>query len=86
MIDIEPWFVGDIIQFAKEGKQGQYGNAWRKMDIKTIRSALSQSYDPIRQAREGQREDRYEEAASDIAENDIVWVHHNYMRIDGEDW
>jgi len=87
LIDMEPWFVGDILFTASQGKMGKYGVAWRKLDIKTIRSALKQSYDPIRQAREGQREDRYEEgASSDIPEHDIVWVHHNYIRIDGVDW
>jgi hypothetical protein len=86
LIDMEPWFVGDVIEYAKQGPQGKYGVAFRKLSIEEIRSALKQSYDPVRQAREGQREDRYEEAASDIPENDIVWVHHNYIRIDGTDW
>lgn len=86
LIDMEPWFVGDVIEQAKRGKQGKYGVQFRMLDQATIRSTMKQSYDPIRQAREGQREDRYEESQSDIPENDIVWVHHNYIRIDGEDW
>jgi len=86
LIDMEPWFVGDVMEYAKQGKQGKYGTEFRKLSMDEIRSGLKQSYDPVRQAREGQREDRYEEAASDIPDNDIVWVHHNYIRIDGEDW
>lgn len=86
LIDMEPFYVGDIISRADEGAQGPFDVAWRKLDIGTIRSALKQSYDPIRQAREGHREDRYEEFSSAIQEHDAVWVHHNYMRVDGQDW
>ena len=86
LIDMEPFFVGDIIDRADRGPQGPYDVAWRKLDIHTIRSALKQSYDPIRQAREGYREDRYEEGHQAIQEHDAVWVHHNYFRIDGQDW
>lgn len=86
LIDMEPFYVGDIITRAKEGSLGEYDVAWRDLDIGTIRSALKQSYDPIRQAREGHREDRYEDGHSAIQEHDAVWVHHNYMRIDGQDW
>jgi hypothetical protein len=86
LIDMEPFYVGDILERGEEGAQGQYDVAFRKLDIATIRSALKQSYDPIRQAREGHREDRYEENHSAIQEHDAVWVHHNYMRVDGQDW
>jgi hypothetical protein len=86
LIDQEPFYAGDIIQKAIDGPQGQYDTAWRQLDMATIRSALQQNYDPVRQAREGYREDRYEESHSDIQAHDIVWVHHNYMRIDGQEW
>jgi len=86
LIDMEPWFVGDLIWFAKEGKQGKFGVDYRVLSPDVIRSAMKDSYDPIRQAREGGTEDRYESVSSDIPEHDIVWVHHNYQRIDGVDW
>lgn len=86
LIDMEPFYAGDIMTKARDGSQGPFDVAWRELDMATIRSALKQNYDPVRQAREGHREDRYEESHTDIQEHDIVWVHHNYMRIDGQDW
>jgi hypothetical protein len=86
LIDMEPWFVGDVINRAKEGAKGHFDVQWRDLSMGEIRSARSQSYEPVRQAREGSREDRYEEMSNDVEEHDIVWVHHNYHRIDGEDW
>jgi hypothetical protein len=86
LIDMEPFFVGDITQRAEDGPKGEYDVAWRKLDKTTIRSALKQSYDPVRQAREGHREDRYEDGTTAIQDHDVVWVHHNYMRVDGQEW
>jgi hypothetical protein len=86
LIDMEPFYVGDIVQRAQVGPQGPKDVRWRKLDRAVIRSAMRQSYDPIRQAREGIREDRYEDATTEIQDHDIVWVHHNYMREDGQEW
>jgi len=86
LIEMEPFYVGDIVNKAKVGSQGPYDVTWRVLDKATIRSALKQNYDPVRQAREGHREDRYEEGHSDVEDHDVVWVHHNYMRIDGQEW
>jgi hypothetical protein len=86
LIDMEPFYVQDIMGKAARGSQGEYDVAWRKLTVEQIRSALKQTYDPIRQAREGYREDRFEEGHTEIREHDAVWVHHNYMRIEGQDW
>lgn len=86
LIEMEPWYVGEIVTKADVGPQGPYDVQFRKLDRATIRSTLKQNYDPVRQAREGHREDRYEESHTDIEDHDVVWVHHNYMRIDGQDW
>lgn len=85
LIEMEPFYAGDILTKAKDGSQGPFDVAWRQLDMGTIRSALKQNFDPVRQAREGNREDRYDDTSA-IQEHDIVWVHHNYMRIDGQDW
>lgn len=86
LIDMEPMFVGDIMERMRTGPKGEYEVAFRSLPIETIRSALKQNYDPIRQAREGYREDRYEETRQAVQEHDAVWVHHNYFRIYGQDW
>jgi hypothetical protein len=86
LIDQEPFYAGEIVDRGRRGAQGPYDVAFRKLDMGTIRSALKQSYDPVRQAREGNREDRYSDPQTAIQENDIVWVHHNYIRIEGQEW
>lgn len=86
MIDMEPWFVGDVRSRMEEGAKGEYDVKWRDLSIPIILSSRAESFDPVRQAREDQREDRYEEVSSDVREHDVVWVHHNYFRIDGEEW
>jgi hypothetical protein len=85
LIDQEPFYAGEIIDRAAKGPRGPYDIAWRSLSMDIIRSALQQNYDPVRQAREGYREDRYEEAHSDIQDHDVVWVHHNYMRVNGQE-
>jgi hypothetical protein len=84
-IDMEPWFIGDVLARIERGSQGEYDVAWRDLTKDQMRSARSQDYDGVRSARE-QADDRYEDVSDDVDEHDIVWVHHNYMRIDGEDW
>jgi len=86
LIDMEPFYVGEVEERGEDGKQGPYDVAWRKLSRDTIRSAMKQSYDPVRQAREGHREDRYDDQRSAILEYDVVWVHHNYVRIYGQEW
>lgn len=87
LIDMEPWFVGDLKEKMHEGRQGPTDVSFRQLTDGQIRSTLKQSYDPVRQAREGHREDRYDDTAkSNIYDHDVVWVHHNYMRVDGTEW
>jgi len=85
LIDREPFFVHEILE--RGGKGSQRGHtAWREMGMDQIRSSLRNDFDSIREAREGSREDRYDDVRTDVEQYDVVWVHHNFMRVDGEDW
>ena len=85
LIDREPFYVHEIMERGGMGPQRGHA-AWREMSMDQIRSSLRQDFDSIRQAREGTREDRYDDVSSDVQAYDVVWVHHNFMRVDGEDW
>lgn len=85
LIEREPFFVHEVLE--RGGKSSQRGHvAWRKLGLDEIRSSLRMDFDSIRQAREGAREDRYDDVRTDVQQYDVVWVHHNFMRVDGEDW
>ncbi len=84
-IEREPFYVHEILE--RGGQKAQRGHsAWREVTKDQIRSSLRNDYDSIRQAREGTREDRYDDVRTDVQEYDICWVHHNFMMVDGEDW
>jgi len=85
LIEREPFYVHELVE--RGGQPQQRGHAkWREMSLDQVRSALRDTYDSIRQAREGHREDRYDDVRTDVELYDITWVHHNFMRVDGEDW
>jgi hypothetical protein len=85
LIDREPFYVHEIIDRGGQGASRGHA-AWREMSMDKIRSSLRNDFDSIRQAREGTREDRYDDVRTDVEAYDVVWVHHNFMRVDGEDW
>lgn len=78
LIQMIPMFVQDVKERMKKD--------WMKVEDGDLMTGIKQSYDTVRQAREGGRTDRYEDAKKDIVDHDIVWVHKNIIRKDGEDW
>jgi hypothetical protein len=85
LIDREPFFVHEIEERAEQGAQRGH-TAWRNVSRDDMRSSLRNDFDSIRQAREGRREDRYDDVRTDVEAYDVIWVHHNFMRVNGEDW
>lgn len=85
LIDREPFFVHEVLERAGTGAQRGH-TAWRNVTLDQIRSSLKNDFDSIRQAREGIREDRFDDVRTDVQTYDVCWVHHNFMRVDGEDW
>jgi hypothetical protein len=78
-IAMEPMRIGDV---RKKMSTGQ----WKLVDDSTLLSARNQALDSTRTARSGDKEDetdpKFSKALSDF---DIVWVHENFMRVDGEE-
>lgn len=58
---------------------------WHKLTDEQIRSAGKSTNDSTRQTREGTRVDPKDQAAS-LNEYQIVWVHQNFIEVDGEDF
>jgi len=85
LIDREAFYVHEIMERGGQGAQRGH-SAWRELTMDQIRSSLREDFDSIRQAREGRRQDRYDDVSTDVQAYDVVWVHHNFMRVDGEDW
>ena len=58
---------------------------WRKLSRGDILSASRDSYNTVRQAREGDnRPDKTD--AQDRTEFEVVWAHENFVRVGGEEW
>jgi hypothetical protein len=85
LIDMVPMFVTDVkTQMSRPAsKTGQ--PPWRELTDAAIWSAVTDEYNSARQAREGSRRDS-KETASGNRDHEMTWVHHNFVRIDGEDW
>ena len=75
MIDVRSMMESD------DDKTGQ--QKWRTLTDGEIRSAMSQPYDSTRQVREGKRQDSKSNENAPLTDFEIVWVHENFMRIDG---
>lgn len=75
----DPMYIGDV---KKKIKSGEWGGV-TEAQLLTARNA---AIDTTRQARSGEREDekdpKFSKALSDF---DIVWVHENFIREDGEE-
>lgn len=86
LIHLIPMYVGDVKARMKQGAAGKTGQAaWKTLSDGQIAKAMEPDEDSIRQAREGDRQDAYEDRAS-VRNHQIVWVHENFIRWDGEDW
>jgi hypothetical protein len=78
-IGMEPLLIGDVRKKISSGE-------WEQVSESVLLTARNSAYDSTRQTRDGDKEDstdaRFSKALSDF---DIVWVHENFMRIDGEE-
>lgn len=87
VIRMIPMYVQDVrAKMEKtDPKTGQ--PKWSPLSDEEIRTALKLTYDSTRQTRSGEREDQYDQQGKDkpLSVFDIVWVHQNFIRIDGED-
>lgn len=77
-IEMQPTYVHEI---EKRIEQGRYWPLRRDF----LAAAIKEDWDSIRRMREGNRIDKYD-ATVHINEYRTVWVHHNIVRIRGQDY
>lgn len=78
-IEIQPTLVADIMARA------QTGEYYEDLRRSTVGAAVSQDWDSVRRAREGQRLDKHD-SYHGVSDFRIVYVYHYIMRINGQDW
>jgi len=87
VIRLIPMYVQDVKakMVQTDPKTGQ--PKWKKLEDSAIRSASKLVFDTTKATREGNREDKTEQdnQAKPLNAFDVVWVHHNFIRIDGND-
>ena len=78
-IAMDPMRIGEVRLKMKSGE-------WEKVPESTLLSARNNGYDSTRQTRAGDKEDETDAKFSkSLSDFDIVWVHENFMRIDGNE-
>jgi len=84
LIDMIPMYVVDIKQKMEstDPKTGQ--PEWRLLTDGEIMSASKHEYDSLRQQREGSERRDSKDPQGAISEFQLVWVHRNFVRIDGQ--
>jgi hypothetical protein len=72
-----PMYVNDVLDnMESEDRQGR---KWKKIDKKTLLEARVEGMDPLRQARNDNREDA-DAVTSEVNEFDVVMTHLNFVR------
>ena len=87
VVNTSPYFIGmESMRIADVRKKIASGD-WANVGDAVLMTARNAAFDSTRQARSGGKEDekdsRYSKTLSDF---DIVWVHENFMMIDGDDY
>lgn len=85
LIHLIPMYVCDVKEQMENTDDKTGAPKWKKLDDAEIRSATNNEWDSTRQVREGKREDS-KESRNDVSDYDIVWIHRNFMRADGDDY
>ena len=84
-VELKPMYVYEVKErMMKVGANGQ--PIYRTIPDMLLGAATKQDWDTIRKVRTGQqRMDAYEATAL-VRDYDTVWVHHNIVHKDGQDW
>lgn len=81
LIRMIPMYICDVkVRMDSEGD-----DKWKKLTDGQIRSASRNENDQTRQTREQNREDSTDTGNAPLTDFEIVWVHENFMRIDGDE-
>lgn len=84
-IELCPVYIYELLEGMKRTNPRTGKPDYRRYDAGMLQACLQQDWDSVRQMREGNRVDKYQ---NDIAidEYRVVWVHKSHYRVDGEDW
>jgi len=87
VIRLIPMYVKDVKARMETADPKTGKPKWKKLDDAQIRSASKLVFDSTQMVREGNREDKTDQDGKETPLNDydVVWVHHNFIDIDGED-
>lgn len=82
-----PMYVDQVRMRARETDPKTGQPQWFEVDVKSLISSRIDTSSVIRQKREQvDRVDGTVRELHTIADHDLVWVHENIVRLDGEDW
>jgi hypothetical protein len=91
VVNSSPFFIRKIPMYVQDVRARMYGEEgktqqkpWKSLEDSRILASMSE-YDSLRTARENQRPDPYAESKP-IGDFEIVWVHENFIRKDGQEW
>lgn len=83
LIDRIPMTIEEVKRMSQQLEKTSV--PWYEIDESDLRLGLTEDYDPVRQQRDGSREDPNDRHHSDT-DFDTVWIHRNIVRVDGIDY
>lgn len=84
LIRMIPMYIIDIKRKMEQEDPKTGKPKWKKIDDAELKSANPVRFDSTQMAREGNRGDKYDnDSVEELSDYDIVWIHQNFMQIDG---
>ena len=84
-IHMEAMYICDIKDLMEQKLQNG-DPIYRRLPDSLLQAANKQDWDTIRRVRDGERRIDVHEAATEIRDYDTIWVHHNVIKVDGQDY
>ena len=85
VIRLVPMYVCDVKSMMNNIDQKTQAPKWKQLTDGQIRSAMKNDNDSTAQTREQNRQDSKDSGNTAIGDYEIVWVHENFMRVDGDE-
>jgi hypothetical protein len=82
LIRLIPMYVLDVKLKMKQVDSKTGKPKWKHLDDGELKSASPTRFDSTQMTRDGEREDKYDNDST-LSDYDVVWVHQNFMRVDG---
>lgn len=82
-IHLIPMYLNDVLDMMQEVDEKTKQPKWKKLGESELLSASKPMSDSTRQSRNEDKEDPKEKQISDF---EIVWIHKNFIKRQGEDW